>query len=75
MVLNKRVFQLECSSEDVPNTNVTNLEEKDGFMAASLMMLLLTQVAAMILRKVSQIRSLKCRVNDSLSYYSGLSFR
>lgn len=47
------MFQLECSSEDVPITNVTNLEEKDGFMAASLMMLLLTQVAAMLLIKVS----------------------
>lgn len=53
VVLNKRMFELECSSEDVPITNVTNLEEKDGFMAASLMMLLLSQVAAMLLIKVS----------------------
>lgn len=53
MVPNKKMFQLECCSENVPNTNVINLKEKDGFMAASLKMLLLAQVAAMILTKVS----------------------
>lgn len=52
-VVPNKMFQLECCSENVPNTNVINLKEKDGFMAASLKMLLLAQVAAMILTKVS----------------------
>lgn len=47
-VPNKRMFQLECCSENVPNTNVINLKEKDGFMAGRLTMLLLTQVATVI---------------------------
>lgn len=53
VVLNKRMFQPECCSENIPNTNVMNLKERNGFMAASLMMLLVAQVATMILTKVS----------------------
>lgn len=59
MVLNKRLFQLECCSESVPNTNVINLKEKDGFTAVSLTMLLLAQVAAMILTKEKMNKELK----------------
>lgn len=47
------MFQPECCSENIPNTNVINLKEKDGFMAASLTMLLLAQVVAMTLTEVS----------------------
>lgn len=68
------MFQPECCSENLPNTNVINLKENDGFMAASLTMLLLAQVVAMILTKVSLMRSSKCRVRTChtiLGYHLG----
>lgn len=52
-VLNKRMFQLGCCSENVPDTHVINLKEKGESMTVSLTMPLVAQVAAMILVKVS----------------------
>lgn len=36
MVLSKRQFQLGYCSQNVPDTNVVNEKEKDGFMAVML---------------------------------------